>query len=145
MTDNLNSFSYNVLIANLHEMCTYLNKETNNMYTSKTLVNNYNKILITLLPIIPHFASECLELNQFKINQEWPEYDEKKLIDGSVKIVVQINGKKRGLLEVERDISEKNLLLNIEKDNKLNKYLNNKKILKVIFIKNKIINMIIKL
>ena len=145
MTDNLNSFSYNVLIANLHEMCTYLNKETNNMYTSKTLVNNYNKILITLLPIIPHFASECLELNQFNINQEWPEYDEEKLIDENVKIVVQINGKKRGLLEVKRDISEKHLLLDIEKDNILNKYINNKKILKVIFIKNKIINIIIHL
>ena len=144
MSDNLDSFSYNVLIANIHEMCTYLNKETSNKYTSKTLANNYNKILITLLPIIPHFASECLELNKFKINQEWPEYDEKKLIEENVKIVVQINGKKRGLLQAKRERSEKNLLLDIEKDNKLNKYLNNKKILKVVFIKNKIINIIIK-
>ena len=143
MTDNLNSFSYNVLIASLHEMCTYLNKETNNNYSSKTLTENYNKILITLLPIIPHFASECMQLNQFEINQSWPDYDKEKLIDENTKIVVQINGKKRDLVEVKRDISEENLIIGIKNNNKISKYLNNKKILKVIFIKNKIINIII--
>ena len=143
MTDNLNSFNYNVLIASLHEMYTYLNKEINNEYTSKTLTINYNKILLTLLPIIPHFASECLELNKFTINQRWPDYDEKKLIDENVKIVVQINGKKRSVVEVKRNITEKALLANIENENKIKKYLNDKKILKVIFIKNKIINIII--
>ena len=121
----------------------YLNKETNNNYSSKTLTENYNKILITLFPIIPHFASECMQLNQFEINQSWPDYDKEKLIDENTKIVVQINGKKRDLVEVKRDISEENLIIGIKNNNKISKYLNNKKILKVIFIKNKIINIII--
>ena len=143
MTDNLNSFSYNVLIAGIHEMCTFLNKETSNKYTKNTLINNYNKILITLLPIIPHFASECLEINQFKLNQIWPSIDESKLIEEKVKIVVQINGKKRALIDTERDISEENLLKVINNNNNINKYFFNKDPLKVIFIKNKLINIII--
>ncbi len=143
MTDNLNSFSYNVLIAGLHEMCTFLNKEIEKGYTKKTLIENYNKILITLLPITPHYASECLEKNKFKINQKWPEYDEEKLIEDKTKIVVQINGKKRALVETERDIEEENLLKILKNNNNLKKYLDKKKILKVIFIKNKIINIIV--
>ncbi len=143
MTDNLNSFSYNVLIAGIHEMCTYVTKEINSEYTKKTLINNYNKILITLLPIIPHFASECLEVNQFKINQTWPSIDEEKLIDEKVKIVIQINGKKRALIDAERNITQENLLKVINNNNSINKYLINKNVMKVIFIKNKIINIIL--
>ena len=56
MTNNLSNFSYNVLIANLHEMYAYINKEINNEYTKSTLSENYNKILLTMLPIIPHFT-----------------------------------------------------------------------------------------
>ena len=144
MTDNLNSFSYNVLIAGIHEMYTYVTKEINNNdYTKKTLINNYRKILITLLPIIPHFASECLEINQFKINQTWPSVDKEKLIDEKVKIVVQINGRKRALIDAERNITQENLLKNINNNNSINKYLINKNMLKVIYIKNKIINIIL--
>jgi len=144
MTDNLNSFSYNVLIAGIHEMYTYVTKEINNNdYTKKTLINNYRKILITLLPIIPHFASECLEINQFKINQTWPSVDKEKLIDEKVKIVVQINGRKRALIDAERNITQENLLKNINNNNSINKYLINKNVLKVIYIKNKIINIIL--
>ena len=95
MTDNLTSFSYNVLIANLHEIYSFLNKEIEKKYTKKTIIDNYSKILITMLPIIPHFASECLEKNNFKINELWPNYNEEILKDDHVNIVVQINGKKR--------------------------------------------------
>ena len=49
VTDNLSNFSYNVLIANLYEMYSFLNKEISNIYTSKTLRENYNKILNQVL------------------------------------------------------------------------------------------------
>ena len=44
MTENLNSFSYNILIANLHEMNNFFNKEILNKYTKETIVKNYSKI-----------------------------------------------------------------------------------------------------
>ena len=96
-----------------------------------------------MLPIIPHFASECLEKNNFKVNKEWPNYNEEILKDDHVNIVVQINGKKRDLLNIERDISENSLLKYIKTRNNLEKYLGDKEPKKIIFIKNKIINIII--
>ena len=143
MTDNLSNFNYNVLIANLHEMYSFINKELENEYTSKTISENYNKILLTMLPIIPHFASECLEMNKFKIINNWPNFDEKLLIDNEAKIVIQINGKKRGLLNLKKDADEKTVLSEIKKEKVLDKYLENKKFKKVIFVKNKILNVII--
>ncbi|MDA9643943.1 leucine--tRNA ligase, partial [Candidatus Pelagibacter sp.] len=61
ITQNLENFSYNVIIANLHEMHSFVSKEINKKYKKKTLIENYSKILISMLPVIPHFASECLE------------------------------------------------------------------------------------
>ena len=143
MTDNLTSFSYNVLIANLHEIYSFLNKEIDKKYTKKTIIENYSKILITMLPILPHYASECLEKNNFKIDKVWPSYNEAILEDDHVNIVVQINGKKRDLLNVERNISEIDLIKLIKTKQNLKKYLNDKEQKKIIFIKNKIINIII--
>ena len=143
MTDNLTSFSYNVLIANLHEIYSFLNKEIEKKYTKKTIIDNYSKILLTMLPIIPHYASECLEKNNFKIDKVWPSYNEAILKDDHVNIVVQINGKKRDLLKVKRDILEDSLLKYIKTKNNLEKYLADKEPKKIIFIKNKIINIII--
>ena len=73
----------------------------------------------------------------------WPIYDEKFIEDESINIVVQINGKKRGLLNLKKDTDEKELLSLIKKDEKLNKYIENKIIKKKIFVKNKIMNLII--
>jgi leucyl-tRNA synthetase len=143
MTNNLISFSYNILIANIHEMYTFFNKEINCGYLKETIQENYRKILITLIPIIPHFALECIEKNNFKNIEDWPSYDEGILIEDNIKYVVQINGKKRGLLESKRDILEKSLIEEIKRDDNLKKYLNEKNFKKVIFIKNKLINIII--
>ena len=144
MTDNLNSFSYNILIANLHEMNNFFNKEILNKYTKETIVKNYSKILITMMPIIPHFASECIEINKFDIDLVWPSYDSNMLIEENVNIVVQINGKKRALISSKRDISEDNLINEIKNDKKINKYFSENTLLKTIFIKNKLINIIVK-
>ncbi len=143
MTDNLSSFSYNVLIANLHEMYSYLNKEINNQYTKETIDQNYKKILLTMLPIIPHFTSECLELNEFEKNEYWPLYDEKMLQENNVNIVIQINGKKRGIFNLKRDSSEEIIVSKIMQDKNLSKHLNGQKLKKTIFVKNKIVNIII--
>ena len=142
ITDNLSSFSYNVLIANFHEIYSFLVKEINNKYTKKTIIDNYSKILITMIPVIPHFAYECLEMNNFGINKAWPNYNKKVLEDDRVEIVVQVNGKKRGLVNVERNIAENKLVEFIKKQKNINKYLVDRKQKKIIFIQNRIINII---
>tara|TARA_B100001057_G_scaffold164429_1_gene164983 strand:- start:2049 stop:4586 length:2538 start_codon:yes stop_codon:yes gene_type:complete len=143
MTNNLNNFSYNVIIANLHEMHSFLTKEIYHQYTSASLVENYKKILITVMPIIPHFASECLKLLNIQEDFKWPEYDEELLKEDYVNIVIQINGRKRGLIKAKKDIKENELIEDIKNEKNINKYLENSDIRKKIYIPNKIMNIII--
>ena len=143
VSSNLESFSYNIIIANFHEMYSFLNKEIDKGYRQKTIKENYQKILILMMPVLPHFANECLEMINTKKILEWPTYDKNKLMESSIPIVVQINGKKRGLIEVERDISETNFIELVKNDDKIKKYFENKPIKRKIFIKNKLLNLII--
>ena len=143
MTDSLNSFSYNILIANLHEMYAFLNKEIENQYTKKTLEENFSKILTVMMPIIPHFVLECMQLNNFDTQQKWPTFDENLLVEDKIKFVIQINGKKRAIIDSEKDTDEKKLLELVKKDNLLVKYIMNKDFKKIIFVKNKLINILI--
>ena len=143
MTDSLNSFSYNILIANLHEMYAFLNKEIENQYTKKTLEENFSKILTVMMPIIPHFVLECMQLNNFDTQQKWPAFDENLLVEDKIKFVIQINGKKRAIIDSEKDTDEKKLLELVKKDNLLVKYIMNKDFKKIIFVKNKLINILI--
>ena len=106
------------------------------------MIENYQKILITMIPIVPHFSNECLKLLNAK-DVKWPNYDVSMLKEEIINIVIQINGKKRGLIQTKPNISEENLFKIINKDEKLIKYLQNKDIKKKIYIKDKLLNIII--
>ena len=140
--DNLENFSYNKIIANLYEMYSFLNKQIEKAYTKPTLVENYQKILVAMTPILPHFANECLSLIEAK-NLSWPKYDVSMLKEEAIKIVIQINGKKRGLVQSKPNINEEKLFEIIKNDEKIKKYLIQKNIKKKIYIKDKLLNIII--
>jgi leucyl-tRNA synthetase len=117
-------------------------KQIQEPYTKLTLIQNYQKILIAMTPIVPHFSSECLDLLGIK-KTKWPRYDESILKENITNIVVQINGKKRGLIKTKIDINEEKLFEIIKNDETLSKYLNQKNLKKKIYIKNKLMNIII--
>jgi leucyl-tRNA synthetase len=142
ITENLENFSYNKIIANLYEIYSFLIKEISKGYKKETLKENYEKILIAIMPIIPHFSSECLDMIKSK-NLIWPNYNISMLKDEKINIVVQINGKKRELINTKPNMSEENLLKMINKNESLYKYLQNQKIKRKIYIKDKLINIII--
>mgnify|MGYP000673594950 CR=1 FL=1 len=125
-------------------MYSFLIKEINNEYTPKTIIENYKKILVSITPIIPHFSSECLKLLGEEKNLKWPEFDRALLEEEFVNIVIQVNGKKRGIIRSNKEISEKGLYNLILKDIKIKKYIEGKKIFKTIFVPKKLINIIIK-
>ena len=93
-------------------------------------------------PVIPHFSNECLQ-NIDTNESVWPSYDKNILFEDKIKIVVQINGKKRSLIETKAGISEENVLELINNDKTLLKYLNKAKIKRKIYVKDKLINLII--
>ena len=96
---NLENFQYNVVIANFYDIYNnYVNFIENQKISSDSLRKNFEKILILIIPILPHFASECLTMLNSKLNLEnisWPVYDKSLSEDSDCNIVIQINGKKR--------------------------------------------------
>jgi len=142
MTNNLENFNYNVIVANMHETYNFLIKKIENNIDSIKLLNNYKIILTMFNPVIPHFASECL--SEFKINNfSWPNVDESLVYDEKINYVIQINGKKRDILNFEKDAGQEDILNQIKKNKIIDKFLKNKSIKKVIFIKNRLMNIIL--
>jgi len=95
-----------------------------------------------LIPLVPHLAHECCE----KMNKKfyWPEYNKKLLREENCKIVVQVDGKKRGILEMPIDSKEVLIIKKSKEIDNVSKHLENLVIIKNIYIKNKLINFIIK-
>ncbi|MDA7476808.1 leucine--tRNA ligase [Candidatus Pelagibacter ubique] len=142
VTQNLEKFHYNVIVANLYEMYNFLIKETDKPIKKEILIENYKKILILMNPFIPHFSNECLNtINEDQI--KWPKVSKGDLIEEDINFVVQINGKKRAILKVKRDIIEKEILETIKLNQEIAKFINNQKIKKSIFVPNRLINIII--
>ena len=111
--------------------------------SNKCLKDNFIQYLKTLIPFTPHIAHECLEL-QSQNNEllSWPMIDKNIKIQEKVKIAIQINGKTKQIIEVDKDLSEKEIV-NEFKNEKVYQQLNNKEIIKTIFVKNSIINYLI--
>ena len=143
VTINIENFSYNKIVANFHQTYSLLNKVIAKKFDKEALIQNYTKILITMSPVIPHFSSECLEMLENKQKVFWPKINTDALIEEKIKFAVQINGKTREILEVDNNISEKDLLIRINNNEKLNNFIKDKKIKKNIFVPNRLINLII--
>jgi len=141
---NLDKFRYNVLIANLHEIYNFFIKKIQDKDGYQNLIHNYNKILTIMIPIVPHLASECLSQIKYSKTVTWPDVNVGYLTTEKNTIVVQINGKKRGLIETSQEIEEKDLIEKIRENKELKKFFDNKLIFKSIFIKDKLINLILK-
>ena len=143
ITKNLENFQYNVVIANIHEIYNLLNQHVlNNKTSNKILKNAWGKTIMLLMPLVPHLAYECCE----KINKKfyWPEYDLNLSKNESCAIVIQVDGRKRGIFTMPIN-SEDNLVIKKAKMiNNVSKYIGNTTIVKNIYLKNKLVNFITK-
>ena len=140
ITEDLDGLRFNTAVSQLMIF-------TNHLNTLKELDRNIlHQFLILLNPFAPHIAEE---LNQeIGFNQitslNWPVYDESLVIDEKITIAVQFNGKKRGTLEVITGLSKDKTMELLRSSNFADKYLSQGKIIKVIYIPDKIINVIVK-
>ena len=141
---NLEKFHNNVIVANFYETYNFLIKEIEKPINKKNLIENYTKILKLMSPILPHFTSECLEELKCDNKLDWPVTDKKVSTVENYKIIVQINGKKRNIINTNLNMDEKTLINKIKNNSITNKFLKDKNISRVIHIKNKLINLIIK-
>ena len=123
-------------------MYNFLIKEIDKPIKKEVLIESYRKILILMNPFIPHFTNECL--NSIDQNETtWPIVAKEDLIEDQINLVVQVNGKKRTILKVKRDISENEILKIIKLNKEVEKFLIKQIIKKIIFVPNRLINIII--
>ena len=142
---NIENFSYNKIIANFYEIYSVLTKIVKVKIKKEKWIENFSKILITMSPVIPHFANECLEkLDITKANKIifWPEINKSVLIQDTINFVIQVNGKKRGLMKLKKNITKNEILIEINKDSKIKNFINNKSIKNTIFVPNRLVNII---
>ncbi|WP_415286421.1 leucine--tRNA ligase [Candidatus Pelagibacter sp. Uisw_104] len=142
VTHNLEKFNYNVIVANLYEMYNFLVKEIDKPIKKEVLIENYKKILVLMNPFIPHFSNECLNsINEDQIN--WPKVSKEDLVEEEINFVVQVNGKKRSVIKVKRDIIEKDVLEKIKLNQEIKNFIKDQEIKKTIFVPNRLVNIII--
>ena len=144
VTKNLDKFHYNGIVANFYETYNFMIKEIDKPLDGEDLLENYKKILYIMMPLIPHFSSECLEDLKISYKPEWPTINKEFLTIDEIEIVIQINGKKRSTIKSTKNINEQTLIQLIKKNEKIKKFLKNKKIVRTIYVKDRLINLIIK-
>ena len=142
MGDILNTFRFNVSIAYFYGIYKIFKDYSETEINSKTLKDNLINIMKLMIPFTPHLAYECLELLKCNTVNNWPEINQKLKIE-DLKLAVQVNGKTRDIINIKMNMSQKEVGQIILKHSKAKKFINNKKIIRIIFVKNKIINYII--
>ena len=141
----LEKFRYNVIIATYHEIYSYYKKIIEKGTNFKNLKNNFQKMILIMIPVTPHLANECLEKLNYDCDINWPSVEQRYLHQETNDIVIQVNGKKRGIICVEKDIQEEEIINQIKNKKLIEKYLNDGKLIKTIYVKNRLINYIVKL
>ena len=138
--NNILNFSLNKCVADIYTLFNYLEKKNVYLYDDKLS----KRILICLFPIVPNL-SRSLNKNLFKSSgfEKWPEINANLLLENRLKLPIQIHGKLITTLDTTKGYSEKEILKSIYKLDKIKNKIQNKKVVKVINVQDKIINIII--
>ena len=140
VSDDIETLKYNTAISELMKL-------VNEYYAVESISKDDYTVLLTLLyPFAPHITEELNEKigNSPICKSSWPKYDEAKTIDETKEIAVQVNGKVRGTITINVNDSEdtiKEMALNEEN---VKRHTEGKDIVKVIVIKGKIVNIVVK-
>lgn len=141
VTDDINEMKFNTAIAALMSLA-------NEIYSAGSLTSDELKTFITLLnPFAPHLTEEMWhslgETSLLSISK-WPEFDEAKTVDDTVTIAVQICGKTRATINVPNGADEDTVKAAALSDARVKQFTDGKTIVKQIYVKNKIFNIVVK-
>lgn len=141
VTDDMDNLKFNTAVSSLMILLNRFEKEES--ITKK----DYRTFLILLNPIAPHITEELNEIHSLGSvlsEASWPSYDEDKLIEKEKAIAVQVNGKVRATIIVSDDDSESVVKDKAMKEENVIRHIDGKEVLKIILIKGKIVNIVVK-
>lgn len=141
VTEDYENMRFNTAIS---QMMVFVNEA----YKADALPMVYMEGLVKLLsPIVPHVAEEIWQImghDETITYEAWPTYDENKLVQDTVQVILQVNGKVRSKVEVEKDLDQAELEKIALADERIQQWTAEKDIKKVIVIPNKIVNIVAK-
>ena len=146
VTEDFHRESLNTAVAALMEFVNDLYKFKLEGF-SKDWRQVLEDLLKMLMPFAPHISSELwqqLGNNNFIEESGWPEWDEEMLKTSEIQIVVQVNGKLRGKIKVSTDSGKDEIIAIAREEDNVLKFLQDKEVLKEIFVPNKLINFVVK-
>ena len=142
--------SFNTAVAAIMELTNFVPKEylsNKASLTERSAADEAIKnILIMISPIAPHVSQELwsmLNNEDMIIDVNWPHVNEKLLIENLVELVIQVNGKLRGKIEIETGLGNEEVEVLALKNENVHKHIDGKKIKKFIYIPNKLINIVV--
>ncbi len=138
--EDFGTLQFNTAVAKLMELSNAFGK------LEAVSKKDFETFIILLAPLAPHIAEEMWQNLGHKdsvTTQSWPTYDDTKLIDDTITIVVQVNGKVRANLEVSKDISEDDAKTVALADENVRKWLEGKEPKKVIYVKGKLVSVVV--
>ncbi|MFZ5518409.1 MAG: leucine--tRNA ligase [Candidatus Zhuqueibacterota bacterium] len=151
VTIDLERFHFNTAISRIMELLNTMYLYVQNVPAAEQnairVFDSRETVIRLLAPFAPHFSEELWERiggAHSIFNTAWPEYDDRKTEKTTVPIVIQINGKVRSTIEVEKDSADETVLNMAILDEKAVKYIEGKAILKKIVVKNKLVNLVVK-
>ena len=140
VTEDLSSMKFNTALSKMMEFV--------NHFTNKTLSSNmYNDFIKLLSPFAPHISEELWEISGNKdsvFSSSWPKYDENKLIKNTMNIAIQVNGKLRGQINIETNLSKEDIMNNCKNHENASLHIKNKEIIKEIYVPGKLVNFVVK-
>ncbi len=148
VTDDTDKLQFNTAIARMMEFINALSKYTQekemNLSFLKEVVSDYLRLLA---PFAPHFSEEQWNLlgNEYSIfNEAWPKFDPKALVKDEVEIAIQVNGKIKNKIMVSSDLDEEGIKNAALADEKIVASTEGKTVVKVIVIKGRLVNIVVK-
>ena len=147
VTNSIDKFQMNVGVAKIYEIVNVISKfELKNEGCKKAMADSLTILIRIIEPMMPHLAEECWSLmnNKTALNKEpWPETIKDYLIQTVATVVVQINGKRRGEVQIAAGTNEKEVMNEVYKIKNVSDLIENNEIKKIIFVPNKIVNLVI--
>ncbi len=141
--EDIENYKFNTAIASMMILVNYWKPESKEKFEEWK-----EKFAIILSPFAPHLAEELWQENLWNkesiFNASWPEYDEKLVVDDTIKIAVQVLWKLRWTIEISKDEAKDSVLEKAKNNSDVAKWLEGKNIVKEIYVPGKIVNLVVK-
>jgi leucyl-tRNA synthetase len=149
VSEDLEGLRYNTAIAAMMEYINLLRDATGlaaSEADARVPQELIAPIVIMLAPLAPHFAEECWERLGHRdsvFDASWPTWDPRLAAEERVELVAQVNGKVRSRMQVPRGLSEREALKRALADEAVKKFLDGKKVKKVVYVPDRLINLVV--